>query len=158
MSQMKRTRNGVDHYRMYIDGEWVAAESKTKIEVDNPTTEAVIATVQEGGAIEAQKALESARAAQPAWAARPAVERGNILVKFATLISANRDRLAPLLAREQGKVLPLAYGEVDGSADFINFPASAARRLEGDIFPSDNPDEHIWIHKVPYGVTVGILA
>ena len=158
MSQMKRTRNGIDHYRMYIDGEWVAAESKAKIEVDNPTTEEVIATVQEGGAIEAQKALESARAAQPGWAAMPAVERGYILARFATKISENRDRLAPLLAREQGKILPLAYGEVDVSADFINFPASAARRLEGDIFPADNPDEHIWIHKVPYGVTVGILA
>lgn len=155
---MKRTRNGIDHYRMYIDGEWVAAESGAKIEVDNPTTEEVIATVQEGGAVEAQKTLESARAAQPAWAAMPAVERGNILAKFAAKISENRDRLARLLAQEQGKVLPLAYGEVDVSADFINFPASAARRLEGDIFPSDNPDEHIWIHKVPYGVTVGILA
>lgn len=49
-------------------------------------------------------------------------------------------------------------GEVAVSADFINFPAQAARRIEGDLMPSDNPDEHIWIHKVPYGVTVGITA
>ena len=158
MASMKRTRNGIDHYQMYIDGQWVSAASKNKIEVENPTSETLIATVQEGGAIEAQRALESAQAAQPGWAAMPAVERGNILQKFATKISENRDRLAHLLATEQGKVLPLAYGEVDVSADFINFPATAARRLEGDIFPSDNPDEHIWIHKVPYGVTVGILA
>ena len=52
----------------------------------------------------------------------------------------------------------LALGEVDVSADFINFPAQAARRLEGDILPSDLPNEHIMIHKVPYGVTVGIAA
>lgn len=155
---MKRRRNGIDHYQMYIDGQWVSAASKTKIEVENPTTEELIATVQEGGETEAQRALESAQAAQPAWAATPAVERGNLLAKFAAKISENRDRLAQLLVAEQGKVLPLAYGEVDVSADFINFAASGARRLEGDIYPSDNPDEHIWIHKVPYGVTVGILA
>ncbi len=158
MAPMKRRRNGIDHYQMYIDGQWVSAASKAKIEVENPTTEEVIATVQEGGEAEAQRALESAQAAQPDWAATPAVERGNLLGTFATKISENRDRLANLLVAEQGKVLALAYGEVDVSADFINFAASGARRLEGDIYPSDNPDEHIWIHKVPYGVTVGILA
>ena len=158
MALMKRNRNGVDHYRMYIDGEWVRGASKATIAVENPTTEEVIATVAEGDASDAQRALESAQAAQPAWAALPAVTRGNILAKFAAKISESRYRLAHLLTSEQGKVLPLAYGEVDVSADFINFPASAARRLEGDIYPSDNPDEHIWIHKVPYGVTVGILA
>ncbi|GAB5558948.1 MAG: aldehyde dehydrogenase [Synoicihabitans sp.] len=158
MVAMKQRRKGVDHYRMYIDGQWVDAASKAKIEVENPTTETVIGTIQQGDATDAQRALESAQAAQPGWAATPAVERGNLLQNFAAKILANRDRLARLLAMEQGKVLPLAYGEVEVSADFINFPASAARRLEGDIYPSDNPDEHIWIHKVPYGVTVGILA
>ena len=57
MTPMKRTRNGIDHYQMYIDGRWVSAASKKKIEVENPTSEALIATVQEGGAIEAQRAL-----------------------------------------------------------------------------------------------------
>ena len=57
-----------------------------------------------------------------------------------------------------GKTYSLALGEVEVSADFVNFPAQAARRIEGDILPSDLPSEHIMIHKVPYGVTVGIAA
>jgi len=155
---MKYTRSGVDHYRMFIDGQWVEASSKSRIEVENPTDESIIATIPDGDAKDAQRALESAAAAQPAWAALPAVERGNHLIRFAEKIRENQERLARLLSREQGKVYPLALGEVAVSADFINFPAQGARRLEGDIYPSDNPSEHIWIHKVPYGVTVGICA
>ncbi|MGY8719577.1 MAG: aldehyde dehydrogenase family protein, partial [Verrucomicrobiia bacterium] len=90
---MKRRRNGIDHYQMYIDGQWVSAASKAKIKVENPTTEELIATVQEGGEAEAQRALESAQAAQPDWAATPAVVRGALLTKFAAKISENRDRL-----------------------------------------------------------------
>lgn len=158
MPSIKTNRSGVDHYRMFIDNEWVTAASGKSIPVENPTTEAIIATVPEGNEADAQRALESARAAQPAWAATPAVERGRMLARFADRILANREPLARLLSREQGKIYPLALGEADVSADFINFPAQGARRLEGDIYPSDNRDEHIWIHKVPFGVTVGIGA
>ncbi|ADE53470.1 aldehyde dehydrogenase [Coraliomargarita akajimensis] len=145
-------------YQMYIHGEWVDATSGKIVEVENPSNEAVIATVQDGDAADAERALQSAKQAQPAWAAIPAVERGNVLIKFADLIKANRERLARLLSIEMGKTYELALGEVDVSADFINFPAQSARRTEGDIYSSDLPNEHIWIHKVPYGVTVGIAA
>ena len=121
-----------------------------------------------GGAVEEVAAAweqESGRAVRLAFAGSAAlarqltaVERGNHLIKLAEAIKANRENLARLLTLEQGKTYALALGEVDVSADFINFPAQGARRLEGDIYPSDLPQEHIWIHKVPYGVTVGIAA
>lgn len=158
MSQMIETDGGVEHYRMYINGEWRDSASGQKENVESPTNEEVIYTVPKGGVEDAKLALETAEAAQPAWAAMPAVERGNILIKFADLILKNKERLARILAREMGKTYELALGEVTVSADFINFPAQAARRLEGDIMPSDLPNEHIMIHKVPYGVTVGIAA
>lgn len=143
---------------MFIDGKFVDAVDGVRVNVEDPTTEAVIATIPEGSEKDAVLALKSAKEAQPAWAARPAVERGNILAKFAELIRRDRERIAKILTIEMGKTYSLALGEVDVSADFINFPAQGARRIEGDIYPSDNRDEHIWIHKVPYGVTVGIAA
>ncbi|RME95935.1 MAG: aldehyde dehydrogenase [Verrucomicrobia bacterium] len=155
---MKETKNGVEHYRMFIHGEWVEAASGRRIEVENPANEEIVYTVPDGGAEDARAALESAASAKDAWAAMPAVERGNLLARFAEAIRANREHLARILTTEQGKTYKLALGEVDVSADFINFPAQAARRIEGDILPSDLPNEHIWIHKVPYGVTVGIAA
>lgn len=158
MAKMKENKNHVDRYQMYINGQWVPSDSAKEIEVENPTNEEVIATVPAGNAEDAQRALEAAKAAQPAWAAMPAIERGNVLVRVADLVFANRERLAKSLVREQGKIYSLALGEVDVTADFIRFAAQAARRMEGDIYPSDLPNEHIWIHKVPYGVTVGLAA
>jgi len=158
MAKHKETKKGADHYRMYIDGAWVNASGGERIPVENPTNEKIFASVPAGDVADARLALESAAAAQPAWAALPAVQRGQYLIRMAELIRANREYLARLLTLEQGKTYALALGEVDVSADFLNFPAQQARMLAGDIFPSDNPREHLLIHKVPYGVTVGIAA
>ncbi len=158
MSSMKESRDGIDHYRMFIHGQWVAASNGKTIDVENPSNEQLLYTVPNGTEEDARAALESARSVQAAWARTPAVERGAILARFADLIRANREHLARILSLEMGKTYGLALGEVDVSADFINFPAQAARRIEGDLLPSDTPSEHIWIHKVPYGVCVGIAA
>jgi len=143
---------------MFIDGEFRDSVSGETVAVENPATEEVVYTVPKGNAEDAKLALESAQAAQTEWAALPAVERGNYLIRLAELIKENREELARILTAEQGKTYALALGEVDASVDYISFPAQCARRLEGDIHPSDVPNEHIWIHKVPYGVCVGIAA
>ncbi|HUY86256.1 MAG TPA: aldehyde dehydrogenase family protein, partial [Acidimicrobiales bacterium] len=158
MSDMKEANGSVDRYRLCIGGEWVHSSGGDVIEVENPTNEEVIATVPAGTAEDARRALESARSAQGAWAKLPAVKRAEMLFRLTDKMRGNRERLARLLTIEQGKTYNLSLGEVDASIDFINFAAQGARRLEGDIFPSDEANEHIWIHKVPYGVTVGITA
>ncbi|QDU89197.1 Lactaldehyde dehydrogenase [Pirellulimonas nuda] len=146
------------HYQMYIGGAFVDARSGERMDVLSPTTEEPLFTVPNGASQDAVAALEAAQAAQRGWAQTPAVQRGEVLARFASLILANREQLAQTLVREMGKTYRLALGEVDVAADFINFPAQSARRIEGDILPSDLPGEHIFIHKVPYGVTVGIAA
>ena len=158
MSSMKETQNGVSHYRLFIGGQWADASSDERIEVENPTNEVIFASVQAGSAKDAERALEAARAAQPAWAALPAVERGNRLMRLTESLKEKREYFARLLTQEQGKTYGLALGEVDATIDYINFPAQCARRIEGDIYPSDVPDEHIWIHRLPYGVTVALVA
>ena len=158
MSNSELSNEYLGDPRMFIGGEWVESVSGNRVDVENPSNEEVVGTVPDGTAEDARIALAAAEKASAAWAALPAVERGNILISFAEKIKQNRERLARILSLEMGKTYQLALGEVDVSADFINFPAQAARRLEGDILPSDNPNEHIMIHKVPYGVTVGIAA
>ncbi|MEM1095528.1 MAG: aldehyde dehydrogenase [Bacteroidota bacterium] len=147
-----------EQFSMWIDNAPTDAASGERIAVENPSDESVIYSVPKGGVADAQRALASAQAAQAAWATLPAVERGTHLNRLADALRANREHLARILAREMGKTYALALGEVDVSADFIDFPAHYARRIEGDLLPSDLPNEHIWIHKVPYGVTVGIAA
>lgn len=145
-------------FRMLINGVRVSAASGEKIDVENPANEEIIAQISAGDAADAQRALETAQTAQPAWAATPAIERANVLQALADKVVENRDHLARLLTTEQGKVISLAYVEVDATVNYIRFAAESARRIEGDIFPSDAPNEQIWIQRVPYGVTVGLLA
>ena len=97
--------SSIKSYKQYINGELVSSTSTDVIEVLNPCTEEVIATIPKGSNADAEKALEAAKAAQPAWEALTAAERAGYLNKMADVIRANREHLAQTLASEQAKVI-----------------------------------------------------
>ncbi len=152
------TRAEIPVYKMFINGEWVESQGGNTIGVENPANEEIIAYIQNGTAEDAIRALKAAKAAQKAWAKLPGVERGKILSKFASLILENKEKLAEILVKEQGKLYNTALGEVEVSADFIQFAAEFGRRIRGDIFPSDFVDEEVYIKREPHGVVAGITA
>lgn len=158
MPAMKEMVNGVPRYRHFINGQWAESTVKEWIEVENPATGQVIASVPRGSADDADRALVAAQAAQPGWEAMPPVERGKLLTALARLILENRDRLARLVVAEQGKPLQEARGEIEGTALYLSYAAEEARRITGDILPSDSPDEQVWIERVAHGVVVGLTA
>jgi lactaldehyde dehydrogenase / glycolaldehyde dehydrogenase len=143
---------------MFIDGRWTDGASSGRTEVENPANETVVATVPEGTAEDALAALEAARRAQPAWAGLPAIERGRLVTALADAVRANADALARIVVAEQGKPLNQALGEIGATETFLRYAAENARRIEGDIFPSDARNEEVWIRRVPYGVVVGLTA
>lgn len=144
------------HYKQFINGQFVNSTSTTVIEVLNPCTEEVISTIPTGSAADANLALEAATESQPAWEALPAIQRAAFLHKMATIIRENRVFLAETLAIEQAKVIGLAHVEIDVTADYFDYNAGWARRIEGEIIQSDREKEHIYLHKAPIGVAVGI--
>ncbi len=148
----------IKEYQLFINGKWVTSTSGETIDIINPSNEEVIAKVQNGTAEEALTALEAADKAQKSWKKLPARSRADLLYKLADEIDANLDRLAELLVREQGKLLKVAKMETAVTASFIRYACEGARRIEGDIIPSDNENEQIWIQKVPRGVVVAITA
>ena len=158
MPSMKEKFSGIDRYRHFIGGQWTASTGKDFIDVENPATEEIIAQVPMGTVDDAERALEAAKAAQPAWEALPPIERGNLLRRLAQLILENRERLARIVVAEQGKPLAEARGEIEGAALYLTYAAEEARRMSGDILPSDNAEEQIWIQRCAYGVVVGLTA
>ena len=148
----------IPDYQMLIDGEWRPAAAGGRIIVENPANENPIATIPEGQTADAEAALAAAAAAQPAWAATPPIERAAYLHDLADAILRETEHLARCLTQEQGKPLHEARGEVGAAANFIRYAAEAARRLQGDIFPSDSPQEQLWIQRVPYGVVAAMIA
>ena len=146
---MSLMRNG-----HYIDGAWHAG--KETYPVRNPATGATIAEVAKAGAAETQRAIDAAQRAFPAWRALTAKERGARVKRWGELMLAQRDALAELLSREQGKPLAEAKGEVAYAASFLEWFAEEAKRSYGDVIPSPKPDSKIVVTREPVGVVAAI--
>lgn len=144
-----------DHHN-FIDGQFVASASPT-IEVFNPATNVLLGHVPDSSAETVSQAVQAAKVAQPAWGRRPAIERAAYLRAIAEKLRANVEPLALTITEEQGKILPLARIEVNFTADYLDYMAEWARRIEGEVLPSDRAGESIFLLRKPVGVVAGIL-
>jgi succinate-semialdehyde dehydrogenase/glutarate-semialdehyde dehydrogenase len=140
----------------FIDGQWVEADSRARIGVDNPADGSIVGSVPDMGAAETKRAIAAAQAALPAWRALPAKERSAILRKWFDLMMANADDLALLLTTEQGKPLAEAKGEIAYGASFVEWFAEEAKRVYGDVIPSPTNDKRLIVIKQPIGVVGAI--
>src|SRR5258706_4196584 len=136
----------------YVNGAWVEADSKARVDVDNPADGTIIGSVPKMGAAEARRAIEAAEAALPAWRALAAKERSKILRKWFDLVVIHADDLALILMTEQGKPLAEAKGEILYGASFIEWFAEEAKRVYGDVIPATTSDRRILVIKQPMGV------
>jgi lactaldehyde dehydrogenase/glycolaldehyde dehydrogenase len=147
----------VKSYQLFINGEFVPAQSGKMMAVINPATEEVISQVPEGTPEDVNAAVEAAEQAQKSWAKLPAITRAGYLTEIAQGIRDNAEELARVISEEQGKILPLARVEANFTADYMDYMAGFARRYEGEIIESDRPNENIFLFKAPIGVVAGIL-
>jgi lactaldehyde dehydrogenase/glycolaldehyde dehydrogenase len=143
-------------YTNYIDGAFTARSAAT-LEVTNPATGALLARIPDSDAAAVDAAVAAAKRAQPAWEKLPAIQRAGHLRKIAAKLREHRTELARIIVREQGKVQGLAQVEVDFTADYMDYMAEWARRLEGEVLTSDRPNETIFLLRKPVGVVAGIL-
>jgi lactaldehyde dehydrogenase/glycolaldehyde dehydrogenase len=147
----------VQDYQNFINGKFAASSGKDRIAVTNPSTGQPICTVPESSEADVDAALSAAEAAQREWAKRPAIERAKALRTVAEKIRQQVEPLARIISEEQGKILGLARVEVAFTADYIDYMAEWARRIEGEILESDRPGETIFLFRHPIGVVGGIL-
>lgn len=144
-------------YKVYIDGEFVESFSKEVFKVTNPATEEVVSEVPLCTAEDVKKAIDAAKRAQKLWKKTSPVKRAEYLIKIANAIRKNSEIIAKTVTVEQGKTLSHATGEVLESADFLEYHAGWARRIEGEVVQSDSVDENIFLYKEPLGVVSCIL-
>jgi succinate-semialdehyde dehydrogenase/glutarate-semialdehyde dehydrogenase len=139
---------------LFIDGSWEAAASGRTMEVVNPATEEVLATIADGGERDAQRAIDVAAARQDDWARTPPRERGEILRRAYELIIERQDDLATLMTVEMGKPLAEARGEVTYGAEFFRWFAEEAVRIGGDMRLSGDGKTRIFVSRQPVGPSV----
>lgn len=142
--------------RILVGGEWIAADGGQVIEVSDPSTGEIIGTVPRAGTAETRRAIEAASTAFRTFGRTTAAQRAQWLRDLSEALMDNKDALAELLTREQGKPLAEARAEVAGSAAYIQWFAEEARRVYGDTIPSPWADRRILVTKAPVGVVGAI--
>ena len=149
------TRTELIRRANFINGQWTAATG-TQLDVTDPATGELIATVPDSGAPEALAALEAAHAAFPAWRNLPAKQRAAIIKRWNDLVLAHQDDLGKLISREQGKPLAEGKGEVAYAASYIEWFGEEATRMNGEVIPAPVPGRRMYALKEPVGVVAAI--
>ena len=117
--------------QLFIGGEWVDSTSGRSIEVQDPATGAVIATIADGTPEDAVRALDAAVAAADEWAATAPRVRGETLRRTFDLLQERKDEFALLMTLEMGKPLAEAAGEVAYGGEFLRWFGEEAVRITG---------------------------
>jgi len=139
----------------FIDGRFVSGNGQ-HMESFDPGLGSAFATFAIDGADEIDTALTSSRKAFEMWRRVKPSERTAILLKCATALRANADRLAVIETVDSGKTLSEAMGDVQSSARLFEYYAGAADKLDGRSV-NLGPDYTAFTRREPVGVTAHII-
>ncbi|SMO38905.1 betaine-aldehyde dehydrogenase [Melghirimyces algeriensis] len=139
---------------MFINGEWVKAQSGQTREIINPYNQEVIAVVPEGGREDAKRAISAARRAfdHGEWPHLPAAERGKKLFQIAERIDANNEELARLETLDTGKTLVESRADMEDIANVFRYFAGLADKDGGETLEPPMADAISQVVREPVGV------
>jgi acyl-CoA reductase-like NAD-dependent aldehyde dehydrogenase len=147
---------GTKTFQNYIGGEWVDSASGETFESTSPATGDPIGVFPKSHAEDVDRAVDAARAAFEEWRLVPAPKRGEVLYRFATLLTEEKDDVTDLMSREMGKVKAEAGGDVQEAIDMSLYMAGEGRRLFGQTTPSELRDKFNMSVRQPIGVVGAI--
>jgi malonate-semialdehyde dehydrogenase (acetylating)/methylmalonate-semialdehyde dehydrogenase len=143
-------------YGHFFGGSHVAGTSGRFADVFQPMDGTVRGKVALASVAELTAAVANAKAAQPAWAATNPQRRARILMKFLDLVAQNVDELADILAREHGKTVPDAKGDIQRGVEVVEMCVGAPHMLKGEYTDGAGPGIDIYSMRQPLGVVAGI--
>ncbi len=148
-----------DSYQMFIDGEWVSSSDGQTRDVISPHTGAVMATVQEGTAEDANRAVAAAKKAfTQIWFDSTPKDRQLALLRLADAVEEHADELVKIEAENAGKPAELTMSEeIPPIVDNLRFFAGAARTMEGRSAGEYMAGFTSFIRREPIGVA-GLIA
>ncbi len=127
-------------YGHFIGGKRVAGTSGRTADVFWPMTGEVAAKVALASPEEVRAAVENARDAQVGWAAVNPQRRARVMMKFLDLVIKNQDEMAELLAREHGKTIADAKGDIQRGYEVVEFACGIPHLLKGEFTDGAGPD------------------
>ncbi|MGY8821660.1 MAG: aldehyde dehydrogenase family protein [Pseudomonadales bacterium] len=143
-------------YDNYIDGQWVAGKNY-QANINPSDLSDVIGEYAQADASQVEAAIAAARKAFPAWSTSGIQARADALEKVGLEILARREELGNLLAREEGKTLPEAIGEVSRAGNIFKYFAGECLRQAGETLQSVRPGVSVEVTREPLGV-IGLIT
>jgi len=143
-------------FKNLIAGEWVDGARASR-NINPSDTRDLVGEYAQADAEQARAAVAAAQAAFAGWSVSTPQQRFDILDAAGSEILARRAELGDLLAREEGKTLPEAIGEVARAGNIFKFFAGEALRPGGETMPSVRPGVGVEITREPIGV-VGLIT
>lgn len=144
-------------YKSYIGGQWLdEGGSRTADNINPANINDIIGTTHLASREAARKAVESAAEAFGDWKRIPPPARGRIIAKAARLMDEQREELAQMLTREEGKTLAESRGELTRAINVAEFCVGESRRMNGETIPSELPSNFAYTIKQPHGVVACI--
>ena len=148
----------IQNFKMFIDGEWVESSSKKKIETLNPENNKVWATVPEANKEDVDKAVQSAQKAfDNSWSKIHPRERAKYLKLIADQLRANAEHLGKIETIDTGKLYRETKTQANYIAEYYDYFAGLADKVEGTVVPIDKPDMQVTTTRIPIGVVAAII-
>ena len=148
----------IQNFKMFIDGKWVESSSKKKIETLNPENNKVWATVPEANKEDVDKAVQSAQKAfDNSWSKIHPRERAKYLKLIADQLRANAEHLGKIETIDTGKLYRETKTQANYIAEYYDYFAGLADKVEGTVVPIDKPDMQVTTTRIPIGVVAAII-
>ena len=148
----------IQDFKMYINGEWVASSSGKKIESLNPENNEVWATVPEADEKDVDKAVQSAQSAfENNWSKLHPRERAKYLRLIGEQLRANAEHLGKIETIDTGKLYRETKTQANYIAEYYDYFAGLADKIEGTVVPIDKPDMQVTTTRIPIGVVAAII-
>ena len=148
----------IQNFKMYINGEWVDSSSGKKIETLNPENNEVWATVPEANEKDVDKAVQSAQKAfENNWSKTHPRDRAKYLRLIAEQLRANAEHLGKIETIDTGKIYRETKTQANYIAEYYDYFAGLADKVEGTVVPIDKPDMQVTTTRIPIGVIAAII-
>ena len=148
----------IQNFKMYIDGQWVESESGKTIETLNPENNEVWATVPEADAKDVDKAVKAAQKAfDNSWSNLHPRDRAKYLRSLANLLRENAEHLGTIETIDTGKIFRETKTQANYIAEYYDYFAGLADKVEGTVVPIDKPDMQVTTTRIPIGVVAAII-
>ena len=148
----------IQNFKMYIDGKWVESESGKIIETLNPETNEVWATVPEANEEDVDKAVKAAHNAfNGSWSKLHPKERSKFLRNIGNQLRENAEHLGKVETIDTGKLFKEIKSQAIYIAEYYDYYAGLADKVEGTVVPIDKPDMQVITTRIPIGVIAAII-